>query len=175
MCVAALLALVPAVRSTVYYAIGSRVGSMLQGSVDSATRARLAYNWSIAATIAEKNWVLGAGLGNFDVAVEEVRPELARPELVPRGTQGWNVLAYVLATTGIVGVSLLLLPLVAIARGHPYLGALQFASLFAYSGVLTPLFWLLFALFAAASMARAAELVRATQPASALAISGKRL
>jgi hypothetical protein len=143
--------LIPAVHATLDTAVTERVGHLVGGFMDSSARARLVENWRTAGRMVDGSLLTGVGLGNYDVALEQVRQDMPLPELVPPGTQGWNVLAYCLATTGVVGLALLLIPLAALARAHPALGILLFASLFTHAGFLETIFWIPFALFVSAA------------------------
>ena len=155
--VAALL-LVPPVGPTLYHAIGERAAGLVTGRADASTRARLDAGLQAAVAIAARAPVIGAGLGNFDVALEALRHRLSRPALIPPGSQGWNVLAYLAATTGIPGLLLFVAAVAALLRHRPYLAGVWIVSLFAWVGFLTAPFWILLCLYLTAGAAHPAHL-----------------
>jgi hypothetical protein len=69
--------------------------------------------------------------------------------MVDDRVQGWNAAAYVLATTGAVGLVLFALALYAALRPAPALGAVFLLGAFADGTVLGPAFWVFLALYAA--------------------------
>jgi hypothetical protein len=153
---ALVLLLVPPVGPTLYHAIGERAAGLLSGRFDASAFARLDAGLRAGAAIAAEAPVVGAGLGNFDVALEAVRARVVRQRLLPPGSQGWNVLAYLGATTGLPGLLLFGAAILALARHHPYLAGVWVISLFAWVGVLTPPFWIFLCLFLSAGAARPA-------------------
>jgi hypothetical protein len=70
--------------------------------------------------------------------------------MVDAHVQGWNASAYVVATTGAVGLLLFLLTLYAALRPAPALGIVFLLGSFADGTVLGPAFWTFLALYAAA-------------------------
>jgi hypothetical protein len=90
------------------------------------------------------------GLGNFDVRVLQVAPLVPGGHMVDDRVQGWNASAYVVATTGAVGLMLFLLVLYDALRPAPALGLVFVLGTFADGTVLGPAFWVFLALYAAA-------------------------
>lgn len=153
---ALVLLLVPPVGATLYHAIGERTAGLLSGRVDASAFARLDAGLRASAAIAAEAPVVGAGLGNFDVALEAVRGRVARNRLLPPGSQGWNVLAYLAATTGLPGLLLFVAAVAALARHQPWLAGVWIVSLFAWVGFLTAPFWIFLSLYLTAGTARRA-------------------
>jgi hypothetical protein len=93
--------------------------------------------------------VTGVGLGNFDVRVTQVAPLTPGGHMIDQNVQGWNALAYVLATTGTVGLVLFVLLVYAALRPQPALALVFLIGMFADGTVLGPAFWTFLVLFAA--------------------------
>jgi hypothetical protein len=145
------IACLPPVTRTLHRSIVVRVERILEGRADASARLRVLGSWDMAALLAGRRPVTGVGLGNFDVRVPEVAPLVPGGHMLDATVQGWNALAYVLATTGAVGLlSFLLLGFVALGR-KPSLALVFLAGAFADSTVLGPAFWVFFALYAAAA------------------------
>jgi hypothetical protein len=146
-----LVACLPPVTRTLHRSIVVRVERILEGRADASARLRVLGSWDMAALLADTHPVTGVGLGNFDVRVPEVAPLVPGGHMLDATVQGWNALAYVLATTGLVGLlGFLLLGFVALAP-RPSLALVFLAGAFADSTVLGPAFWVFFALYAAAA------------------------
>ena len=153
---AAALLVVPPVGPTLYHAIGERAAGLLTGRFDASTKARLELGLRAGVAITAQAPVIGAGLGNFDVALEALRDRLPRPALIPPGSQGWNVLAYLAATTGIPGLLLFVAAVSALFHQRPGLACVFILSLFAWVGFLTAPFWIFLSLYLTAGAAREA-------------------
>lgn len=151
---AAVILVVPPVGPTLYHAIGERSANLLTGRLDASTKARLELGLRAGIAITAQAPVVGAGLGNFDVALEALRDRLPRPALLPPGSQGWNVLAYLAATTGIPGMLLFLAAISALFHQRPGLACVFILSLFAWVGFLTAPFWIFLSLYLTAGAAR---------------------
>ena len=146
---AAVLLLLLPLAPTLYQAVVVRGSRSLSGSGDVSARLRVLGNWEMTYRLLETSPVLGVGLGNFDVMARELQAFLFQGHLVDENTQGWNVFAYVLATTGVPGLLLLLALLVAAFRGRGRLALLFVLGMFADSTVLGAAYWLFFALYTA--------------------------
>lgn len=146
--------LIPPVAPTLHHAIGLRVAGLLSGRADGSTTARLETGLQAGRAIGAAAPMIGAGLGNFDIALEAQRSRLPRQYLLPRGSQGWNVLVYLLATTGWPGIFLFGVSLAALLRHRPQLAGVWILSLFAWVGFLTAPFWIFFSLYITTGSAR---------------------
>jgi len=146
---AAVLLLLLPLAPTLYQAVVVRGSRSLSGSGDVSARLRVLGNWEMTYRLLETSPVLGVGLGNFDVMARELQAFLFQGHLVDENTQGWNVFAYVLATTGVPGLLLLLALLAAAFRGRGRLALLFVLGMFADSTVLGAAYWLFFALYTA--------------------------
>lgn len=143
------LAALPPVAKTIQRSIVVRSQRILEGRADSSARLRVIGSWDLAVLLARERPVSGVGLGNFDVRVNEVSPLTPGGHMIDRSVQGWNALAYVLATTGAVGLVLfVLLVYVALSR-QPALALVFLIGMFADGTVLGPAFWVFFVLYAA--------------------------
>jgi hypothetical protein len=140
---AALLAtlLLPPVFATLQRAIVVRTARLLEGKADSSARLRLVESWSMAFRMARDSPVVGTGLGNFEQGLAAVKQDLPDRELLGPATQGWNVLAHVLAVTGIVGLLFFLLFLAQLAPGRSRLAALFVLGCFVQGSFLAAPFW----------------------------------
>jgi hypothetical protein len=87
------------------------------------------------------------GLGNFDVVAWDLRAFIFQGYLIEKETQGWNVLAYVMATMGPPGVLLLLAMLVSAFRRRARLAVPFALGMFADGTFLGAAYWLFFALY----------------------------
>lgn len=144
------VACLPPVSRTLHRSIVVRSQRILEGRADSSARLRVLGSWDLALLLARRHPLTGVGLGNFDVRVREVAPLVPGGHLVDEGVQGWNALAYVLATTGAIGLLLFLLLGATAFRPAPELGLVFLLAAFADGTVLGPAFWVFFALYAAA-------------------------
>jgi hypothetical protein len=143
-----LLALPPVTRA-LHDAVLLRLLRIASGQADASAFLRVTGSWSMALALARPAPWFGVGLGNFDVALEGVREGLPGSLLIPPGTQGWNVLAHVLATTGILGLSCFLGLLVSTLRRRPLAGLLFALALFGDGTFLGPHFWVFLVLYGA--------------------------
>jgi len=133
--------LLPPVAQTLYHSIVVRATRLLEGKVDVSARLRLVESWAMAFRMARDSPVVGTGLGNFETGLAAVREDLPGRELLGRETQGWNVLAHVLAVTGSVGLLLFLLFLVHLVPRGPALAALFFLGCMVQGSFLAAPFW----------------------------------
>jgi O-antigen ligase len=144
------VACLPPVGRTLHRSIVVRSQRILEGRADSSARLRVIGSWDLAVLLARKHPLTGVGLGNFDVRVRQVARLVPGGHMVGDHVQGWNATAYVLATTGAVGLLLFLLTGYAALRPAPALGLLFLLGTFADGTVLGPAFWVFLALYAAA-------------------------
>ncbi len=144
---AGLLAL-PPVRVAFEHAVLARVLRLAAGEQDSSAWLRVGGSWRLAARLARERPLTGVGLGNFDIAVAAWRAEFPERVFLEGDIQGWNALAHVLGTTGLLGATAFLTLLVAALRRSPARLALFALSLFAEGAVLSAPFWLFLALYA---------------------------
>lgn len=139
----------PPVARTLQRSVVVRAQRILEGRADSSARMRVIGSWDLALLLAREHPVTGVGLGNFDVRMPRVAPLVPGGHMVDAKVQGWNAFAYVLATTGAVGLLLFVLSGYAAMRDAPALGLVFVAGAFADGTVLGPAFWVFFALYAA--------------------------
>jgi hypothetical protein len=144
------VACLPPVARTLHRSIVVRSQRILEGRADSSARLRVIGSWDLAVLLARHHPLTGVGLGNFDVRVSQAAPLVPGGHLVDEHVQGWNASAYVVATTGAVGLLLFLLTLYAALRRAPALGFVFLLGSFADGTVLGPAFWVFLALYAAA-------------------------
>ena len=148
--VALLAAALPPVRETLAGPIGRRAERLLSGrGGDESARLRLVGSWDMALMLVERHPVGGVGLGHFDRHVPEIREQVPGGLALDDKVQGWNVLAYVLATTGIAGLLLFVLFAYVALKPQPALGLVFVVGMFADGTVLGPAFWVFLALYAA--------------------------
>lgn len=110
---------------------------------------RLVGSWQAATDLYEMAPLTGVGLGNFDVGFPLIRPGLTMAREIDPDAQGWNMAAYLLATTGVPGLLCLVALILCILRRNVYLGTLLVAVPFADGTFLGPVFWLFYTIFAA--------------------------
>jgi hypothetical protein len=148
---AALLAVaaLPPVARTLQRSIVVRSQRILEGRADSSARLRVVGSWDLAVLLAREHPVAGVGLGNFDVRVTQVAPLTPGGHMIDGHVQGWNALAYVLATTGTVGLLLFILLVYTALRPQPALAIVFLIGMFADGTVLGPAFWTFLVLYAA--------------------------
>jgi O-antigen ligase len=139
--------IVPPVARTLYRAVVVRTSRLLEGKGDSSSHLRLVESWSMALRMAEDSPVLGAGLGNFEQGLAAVKQDLPDRELLGPETQGWNVLAHVLAVTGVVGLLLFLLFLAELVPGHARLATLFLLGCLVQGSFLAAPFWVSWVLY----------------------------
>ena len=143
------VAALPPVARTLKRSIVVRSQRILEGRADSSARLRVVGSWDLAVLLAREHPVTGVGLGNFDVRVTQIAPLTPGGHMVDHNVQGWNALAYVLATTGAVGLVLFVLLVYAALRPQPALAIVFLLGMFADGTVLGPAFWTFLVLFAA--------------------------
>jgi len=141
-----LLVLLP-LAPTIYRTVVKRAVRSVSGSGDTSSWLRVHGNWKMTYYLLETNPVVGVGLGNFDVVAWDMRAFLFQGYLIGKDTQGWNVFAYVLATTGVPGLLLLLAMLVSAFRARGRLAAPFVLGMFADGTFLGAAYWLFFALY----------------------------
>jgi len=148
--VALLAAVLPPVRETLAGPIGRRAERLLSGrGGDESARLRLVGSWDLALMLVERHPLGGVGLGHFDRHVPELRERVPGGQALDDKVQGWNALAYVLATTGVMGLVLFVLFAYRALRPRPALGLVFLVGMFADGTVLGPAFWVFLALYAA--------------------------
>jgi len=161
----AILAAVPPVRATLEGPIGRRAQRLLSGQGgDESARLRLLGSWDMALALVERHPLVGIGLGHFDRRVPEVRDRLPGGQALDETVQGWNALAYVLATTGVAGLLLFVFFCYAALRRRPALALVFLIGMFADGTVLGPAFWIFLALYADAGDREAARRLSAAPP-----------
>jgi hypothetical protein len=133
--------ILPPVARTLHRAVVVRTTRLLHGKVDVSSRLRLFESWAMALRMARDSPVVGTGLGNFETGLAAVRDDLPGHERLDPGTQGWNVLAHVLAVTGSVGLLLFLRLLLQLAPDRPALLALVFLGCMVQGSFLAAPFW----------------------------------
>jgi hypothetical protein len=143
---AALLLLLP-LAPTLYRTVVVRAVRSFSGAGDTSTFLRVQGNWKMTYYLLETSPVVGVGLGNFDVVTWDMRAFLFNGYWIEKGTQGWNVFAYVLATTGAPGLVLLVGMLVSAFRGRGWLALPFVLGMFADGTFLGAAYWLFFALY----------------------------
>jgi hypothetical protein len=150
--VVVVFAAVPPVRATLEGPIGRRAHRFLSGQGgDESARLRLLGSWDMALALVERHPLEGIGLGHFDRRVPEIKSRVPGGLALDDKVQGWNALAYVLATTGAVGLLLFVFFCYAALRGRPALGLVFLLGMFADGTVLGPAFWVFLALYASAA------------------------
>ena len=142
------LLLIAPIAPTVYSTVVVRAMRSFTGASDTSSFLRVQGNWRMTYYLLETSPVVGVGLGNFDIVAWDLRAFIFQGYLIERETQGWNVLAYVLATTGLPGLVLLLCMVVSAFRGHGRLALPFFLGMFADGTFLGAAYWVFLALFA---------------------------
>jgi hypothetical protein len=140
----------PPVARTLHRSIVVRSQRILEGRADSSARLRVLGSWDLALLLAREHPLTGVGLGNFDVGMPRVAPLVPGGHMVDAHVQGWNATAYILGTTGAVGLVLFVLTGYVALRRAPALGLVFLAGTFADGTVLGPAFWVFLTLYAAA-------------------------
>jgi hypothetical protein len=144
-----LLASVPPLGPTLRRAVVGRIEKMAQGGLDSSAWMRVSGGWALAGAMAAEHPATGVGLGHFDLSVGAWRERLPAAHLLGGGViQGWNALAYVLGTTGLLGLAAFLHLCWRALRAQPLAAPVFVLGLFADGSVLAPAFWILLALYA---------------------------
>jgi hypothetical protein len=131
--------LLPPVAQTLHRAIVVRTTRLLD--VDDSSRLRIVGSWEMAFRMARDAPVVGTGLGNFETGLAAVREDLPGGDRLGPETQGWNVVAHVLAVTGTVGLLLFLLFLAQLVARGPALAALFFLGCIVQGSFLAAPFW----------------------------------
>jgi hypothetical protein len=147
---ALLLLLLPA-APVFYTTVAVRAMRSLTGAGDSSSFLRLQGNWTMTYYLLETSPVVGVGLGNFDIMAYNLRAFIFQGFYIGKETQGWNVLAYVLATVGMPGLLLLLGMLGSAFRARGWLAVPFFLGMFADGTFLGAAYWLFLALYATES------------------------
>jgi hypothetical protein len=142
------LLLIAPIAPTVYSTVVVRAMRSLTGAGDTSSFLRVQGNWKMTYYLLETSPVVGVGVGNFDIVAWDLRAFIFQGYLIERETQGWNVLAYVLATTGLPGLMLLLGMLVSAFRGGSRLALPFVLGMFADGTFLGAAYWLFLALYA---------------------------
>ena len=142
------LLLVVPIAPTVYSTVVVRAMRSVTGTADTSSSLRVQGNWKMTYYLLETSPVVGVGLGNFDIVAWDLRAFIFQGYLIERETQGWNVLAYVLATTGLPGLILLLGMLVSAFRGRGRLFLPFMLGMFADGTFLGAAYWVFLALYA---------------------------
>jgi O-antigen ligase len=138
----------PRARDGFQVSVIERSALVVAGAASPVELKRVVGSWGAARLMARASPLLGAGLGNYDVAIGELLPELDPRLAMEADDQGWNMLAYVLGTMGWPGLALFLLLLGWAVRAHPWGGLLLLAATFADGTLLGAPFWVFFALLA---------------------------
>jgi O-Antigen ligase len=140
------LLLLPA-APTIYRTVVRRALRSASGAGDASSFLRVQGNWRMTYSLLETSPIVGVGLGNFDVVAWDMRAFLFEGHLVGKDTQGWNVFAYVLATTGVPGLLLLLAMLASAFRARSRLAVPFLLGMAADGTFLGAAYWLFFALY----------------------------
>jgi hypothetical protein len=144
---AALLILIVPIAPTIYTTVAVRAMRSLTGAGDMSSFLRVQGNWKMTYYLLETSPVVGVGLGNFDIVAWDLRAFIFQGYLIEKETQGWNVLAYVLATTGLPGLLLLLAMVASALRGRGMLAVPFVLGMFADGTFLGAAYWLFLALY----------------------------
>jgi O-antigen ligase len=144
---AAVVVLLLPLAPTIYKTVVVRAVRSFAGTSDTSSFLRVQGNWKMTYYLLETSPIVGVGLGNFDVVAWDMRAFLFDGYLISKDTQGWNVFAYVLATTGVPGLLLLLAMLVSAFRGRGRLAVPFVLGMFADGTFLGAAYWLFFALY----------------------------
>jgi O-antigen ligase len=144
----------PSARRALHDAVWVRAEHIVSGAPDLSTQLRVESSWDVALALAARRPLVGVGLGQYERHVPLIADEVARDELFWPTMQGWNVFAYVLATTGLGGLVLFGIATWRALRPAPALAFVFVVGAFADGGVLAPPFWVSFALFASVADAR---------------------
>lgn len=145
----ALLASLPPLGPTLRRAVLGRVEKIAQGGLDSSASLRVSGGWALAGAMAAAHPVTGVGLGHFDLSVGAWRETLPDAHLLGGGViQGWNALAYVLGTTGLLGLLAFVYLCWRVLRAQPLAAPVFVLGLFADGSLLAPAFWVFLALYA---------------------------
>jgi len=116
--------------------------------LDISANSRLFGSWEIAlkAMTMSDSLLFGVGLGNLSVFYEIMTPALRFISSL-EGGEGWNILAYVLGTTGVVGFTILILMILNLIKRNPFLGTIFLAYTFATGALLEASFWVFYSLY----------------------------
>ena len=148
--------LVPPARQAFDAAVVERVAGIVAGSANPAETKRLVGSWAAAGMMVEASPWLGAGLGNYDVALGELISRIDPRLGMTKKDQGWSVPAYVLGTLGWPGLFVLALLYLAVLRASWAGGLLLVLASFADGTLLGPTYWVFVVLLAAAAPSRLA-------------------
>lgn len=118
---------------------------------DNSSAARLIGSWHAAGIGLVQSPLVGIGLGQYDIYLRYYQSPLPfRQELISSGG-GWNSLAYVAGSLGLIGLMVFLLYVMRLLALNWRLGVVFFAYLFAGGSWLEVPFWVYYALFASAA------------------------
>jgi len=126
--------------------IVTRLISVFQGKDNSAT-VRLIATWEASIATINISPIFGSGLGNLESTIPAIGSGLKYKSILTENSQGWNILAYVLGTMGIVGLFIFGLFIVNLIGRTPAAGTVFLCSMFATGRFLDPIFWIFYILF----------------------------
>lgn len=151
----AVLALVILALSLDSNPLRGRLDSIQAGRDDSAV-ARVIASWDGPVRLFSDSPIAGAGLGNLGPAVEHYGTSLSYWSYLRDQPEGWNVIAYVWGTAGVLGVMAFLVLVRDVSRVSRFYFPVWLLSLFSMNGLLEPLFWVSLAILFGARPGRAA-------------------
>lgn len=141
-----LLAIAPTLRTAFYTGVLERSAEILTSGPSSPELKRVVGSWWAASAMARRSPLLGSGLGNYDVALPAVQPEIDPRLQMGVRDQGWNVLAYGLGTLGWPGLTFLLGLLAVGFVRNPAGGLIMLVATFADGTLLAAPFWTFYVL-----------------------------
>ena len=145
--------LVPPARHAFTTAVLDRTAALVSGTADPAETKRLSGSWQPARMMVEASPWVGAGLGNYDVALVKLIDRLDPRLGMTVKDQGWMIPTYVLGTLGWPGLALLALLFAAALRQSWAGGLLVVVASFVDGTFLGAPFWVFYVLLAAAPAA----------------------
>lgn len=123
--------------------IVNRIGTIFRDGDNSVTL-RVLGSWEVAINFLKRSFFFGAGIGHFDIAQASLPVSQYG---MGEDTQGWNILAYVSGTMGILGLTLFMLIIAGLFRHQYLLGFVLVAAMFTTGAFLEPTFWFFYCLF----------------------------
>lgn len=123
-----------------------RLASVAAGTDVSAV-GRIIATWELPLKVITTSPFFGTGLGNLDVAFLQIGSMLQFERMLVESPQGWNVIAYVLGSLGLVGLFSYLALSIELVRRSASGGAVFIAYMFTTGALLEPTFWVFYALF----------------------------